>query len=182
MDLVDHRGLAHCDRLDLSDPASQLAVDESARPAQIGQSDGIDINGMDRRQCVDHAEGAIAAVLGRDRLPLGRGVDREPGAVIHEHEGHVEDLGVIDDVENCRHRNAAVVECGHDPTLTGDIVSTPALVAQRRTAQNPARAAVDEDGEREIRPTDRHHFDIEIADSESLFDPSADAVRIEPCR
>ena len=182
MDLVDHRGLAHCDRLDLSDPASQLAVDESARSAQIGQADGIDIDGMDGSQCVDRAEGAIAAVLGRDRLPLRRGIDRESGAVIHEHEGHVEDLGVIDDVEDRRHRHAAVVECGHDPPFTADVVSTPALVTQRRTAQNPAGAAVDEDGEREVGPTDRHHFDVEIADSESLLDPSADAVRVEPCR
>ena len=91
-------------------------------------------------------------------------------------------ISVTDDVENCRHRDAAVVECGHDPTLTADVVSTAALVAQGRATQNPVRAAIDEDGEREIRPTDRHHFDIEIADSESLFDPSADAVRIEPCR
>jgi hypothetical protein len=137
---------------------------------------------MDRSQCVDHAEGTLAVVLGGDGLPLGGGVDRESGAVVHEHEGHVEDFGVIDGVEDRRYRNAAVVERGHDPPLAGDVVSTAALVAQGRATQNPVRAAIDEDGEREIRPTDGHHFDVEIADSESLLDPSADAVSIEPCR
>src|SRR5699024_4561696 len=70
----------------------------------------------------------------------------------------------------------------HDPTLTGDIVGASALVAQRRATQHPARTAIDGDGEREVRPTDGHDFDIEVVDSESLLDPSADALCVESCR
>src|SRR5699024_772071 len=101
VDFVRQRSLTHADPLDMTEPPSQLACDEASGWTQIGQTHLVDVDGMDGGEGVDHAERTGALVVrsgpvGDPRPVLGR-VDREPRAVVHEDEGHVEDLGNVDD-------------------------------------------------------------------------------------
>ena len=126
----------------LAVPALQLAGDVALVPAEVGEADGVEVDGVDGGQRVDERLARRCGAPSASSVGSGAVAVAEHVAVDEAH--HVErravDRRVVAEPERRRDRHRRCLQAGDDPVLAAHVVGAGEHVAERRPAQHEARA------------------------------------------
>ena len=134
VDLLDQRHLTARHRSERAQPGAELARDEVLTFAQIGESGGIEVDVVDRRQRDDHVVAQLGSVVRGDDLRVGG----RPHDVTVDELCDVE-VGAVDVVVGAQphhgwHGNRRAAEAREQAVFANHVVSTGEDVSERRPA------------------------------------------------
>ena len=136
--LVDGRQLAGLLLVPLAVPPLQLAGDVALVPAEVGEADGVEVDGVDGGHRVDERLAGRASRRAGSRTASA--VDTVAHHVAVDEAHHVErrvvDRRVVAEPERRRDRHGAALQAGDDAVLAAHVVCAGQHVPERRPAQH----------------------------------------------
>ena len=158
---VDHREFPLLRACPLGGPSIDLSMQESIGPAEVAESDGIDVDGVEFGEHVDEGVGGgelLGGVESGDGVSVGVHRARHE---LHQIERVADDRLVIAHGDGAGHGNGAGTQRLLDAVLAAHVVGGGEQRTHRRSSQHPiVVSAADTEGEiggaaREMGDTDR---------------------------